>query len=279
MHLALILLQSDTAQAAWQISMTEFLNSSGMTSLGIWIAAGLTLFMFSFVYKDNALFRFGEHLYLGVSAGYGASIYWHSYIKPKLIFPLFPLLDPKHGTAAGTIGNYWVIIPAILGLFILMRLIPGQAWLSRITFAFVIGGYAGLGLPLTVSNLFLPQFSKTIQAIPWVDFSAARELAPDVGTAQVIATYLNAFVPLLNALVLFFGALTVLIYFFFSLEHTGFIGGVSKVGIYFLMIAFGASFGYTIMARVSLLIGRTQFLMFDWIKGEILIKLLHVLQA
>jgi hypothetical protein len=54
---------------------------------------------------------------------------------------------------------------------------------------------------------------------------------------------------------------------------------VSKVGIYFLMIAFGASFGYTIMARVSLLIGRTQFLMFDWIKGEILVKLLHVMKV
>jgi len=28
------------------------------------------------------------------------------------------------------------------------------------------------------------------------------------------------------------------------------------VGVYFLMISFGASFGYTVMARMSLLIGR-----------------------
>ncbi len=38
-------------------------------TIGIWIAAGLTLMMFSFIYRDNVLFKFGEHLYLGVSLG------------------------------------------------------------------------------------------------------------------------------------------------------------------------------------------------------------------
>jgi hypothetical protein len=262
MHLALILLQASPAAApTWQSKLAEVLSGPIMTSLGVWIAAGLTLFMLSFIYKDNPLFRFGEHLYLGISAGYGASIYWHQYIKPKLIFPLIPTLDPHFGTPEGTLFNPWVLIPAILGSFILLRLLPGKGWLSRITFAFVIGGNTGIGLPLVVNNLFLPQFSATIQEIPWK------------------VTSVDGAVLLLNSLVLFFGALTVLVYFFFSLEHRGFIGGVSKVGIYFLMVAFGASFGYTIMARVSLLIGRTQFLMFDWIKGEILVKLLHVMKA
>ena len=41
---------------------------------------------------------------------------------------------------------------------------------------------------------------------------------------------------------------------------------VSRVGIWFLMIAFGASFGYTVMGRLSLLIGRVQFLLFEWLK-------------
>jgi hypothetical protein len=30
------------------------------------------------------------------------------------------------------------------------------------------------------------------------------------------------------------------------------------------MVAFGASFGYTIMARISLLFGRLHFLIADW---------------
>ncbi len=250
-HLALILLQGADNLAPWQQAMHAVLTGPLMVTIGIWIAAGLTLCMFSFIYKDNPLFRFGEYLYLGISAGYGSTIYWYSYIKPKLIYPLIPTLDPKYGTPEGTLFNPWVIIPAILGAFILMRLVPGKGWVSRITFAFLIGGGTGIGLPLVVSNLFLPQFSATVQAIPWR------------------VTGIDEAVLLLNSLVLFFGALTVLVYFFFSVEHRGFVGGFSRVGIYFLMISFGASFGYTIMARVSLLIGRIQFLMFDWIGKEI----------
>ena len=33
-----------------------------------------------------------------------------------------------------------------------------------------------------------------------------------------------------------------------------------------LMIGFGASFGYTVMARLSLLIGRALFLLQDWLE-------------
>ena len=62
------------------------------------------------------------------------------------------------------------------------------------------------------------------------------------------------------------GVVTVLVYFFFSVEHTGAIGRASKVGIWFLMVSFGASFGYTIMARLSLLIGRVTFLTGDWLQ-------------
>ena len=50
--------------------------------------------------------------------------------------------------------------------------------------------------------------------------------------------------------------MSVLVYFFFSIEHTGNVRRVARVGIYFLMISFGAAFGYTVMARMSLLIGR-----------------------
>jgi len=53
------------------------------------------------------------------------------------------------------------------------------------------------------------------------------------------------------------GVASVLIYFFFSVEHKGIVNRISRLGIYFVMIAFGASFGYTVMARMSLLIGRS----------------------
>jgi len=216
-------------------ALTSFVNQPWMGTVGIWIAAGLTLFMFSFVYKDNPFFKFGEHLYLGISAAYLMCVLWHQFFKPKFIFPLLPFTDPT-GTAK---LNLLVIIPGILGFFILLRLIPKLAWLSRITFAFYVGGFAGFMIYNVINGMFLPQFHSTLNPLSftWVGF---------------------------NNLVLLVGAFCVLVYFFFSLEHRGAIGHVSRIGIYFLMVAFGASFGYTIMARISLLIGRMQFLMFDW---------------
>jgi hypothetical protein len=65
--------------------------------------------------------------------------------------------------------------------------------------------------------------------------------------------------------VLLVGVLATLTYFFFSREHKGPLGVTSKIGIYFLMTAFGASFGYTVMARISLLFGRIHFLVADWL--------------
>ena len=247
-----ILLQAENDLLPWQEKMAGFFTGEMMVVIGTWIAAGLTLIMFSFIYKDNALFRLGEHLYLGISAGYLMSLYFFNNMKPVFIYQLLPWLDPMYGTPEGSTLNLWIIIPGILGVFILLRLVPGLGWLSRTTFAFYIGGFTGISLSKVFSGLLLPQFYATIDVIPYMVTSG-----PD-------------FIKLLNALVLFVGALSVLVYFFFSVEHRGFVGGVSRVGVYTLMIAFGATFGYTIMARVSLLIGRIQFLMFDWVNVEII---------
>ncbi|MEK9142364.1 MAG: hypothetical protein AAB308_15020, partial [Nitrospirota bacterium] len=60
----------------------------------------------------------------------------------------------------------------------------------------------------------------------------------------------------LNAIIILLGVSSVLFYFFFSIEHSGVGKAVARTGILFLMISFGAGFGYTVMARMSLLIGR-----------------------
>jgi hypothetical protein len=68
-----------------------------------------------------------------------------------------------------------------------------------------------------------------------------------------------------NTLVLVVGVITTLVFFFFSKEHKGAIGATARVGIWYLMISFGAAYGFTVMSRISLLIGRSQFLLDDWL--------------
>jgi hypothetical protein len=69
----------------------------------------------------------------------------------------------------------------------------------------------------------------------------------------------------INAIIFTVGLLTSLLFFFYSREPRGAFGVVSRIGIGFLMVGFGAGYGYTVMSRVSLLIGRFQFLLGDWL--------------
>jgi hypothetical protein len=43
------------------------------------------------------------------------------------------------------------------------------------------------------------------------------------------------------------------------------IGGPARLGIWFLMVTFGAAFGYTVMGRIALLAIRLEFLADDWL--------------
>lgn len=61
-----------------------------------------------------------------------------------------------------------------------------------------------------------------------------------------------------SQLLLLIGLLASLVYFYFSVEHKGVVGKVSRFGVWVLMIGFGASFGLTVQGRLALAIGRVQ---------------------
>lgn len=200
---------------------------------GILLAAGVSLALYSFLYKDNPVFKLVEHLYVGVVAAYELGQVWYQNILTDVINPL---LRPLTGEA-----RLIVLVPLVLGLFLMTRLVGKHIWLSRISFAFIVGLGAGLVIPRRISAYIIQQIGPTVQPL-WTDAGVG-------------------FDPLLVLI----GVISVLIYFSFSFEHTGIVGGVSRVGIWFLMVAFGASFGYTVMARLSLLIGQMTFLLSDWL--------------
>ncbi|NTV38307.1 MAG: hypothetical protein HGA82_03910 [Anaerolineales bacterium] len=75
----------------------------------------------------------------------------------------------------------------------------------------------------------------------------------------------TSLVDTLAVLFLVVGTLACLLFFLFSVEHKGGLGRVAYFGRLCIMAGFGASFGYTVMARVSLLIGRVQARMATWL--------------
>jgi hypothetical protein len=226
-------------------------------AVGTILAAGLTLIMYSFLYRDNPLFKIAENLYVGVALGYGAVITWQQSLRPEVYEPLFSavtrdaLIDALlHRT-----------VPIILGLLLLTRLSRKHAWLSRYAYALMIGWSAGLGIQVVTHTYILQQLYAAVA--PFQD--AVTQQTPEM---EVFSQdwFLVVALPVFGAVVVMIGTVAVLFYFFFSIEHKRAGGVVSRVGIWFLMVSFGASFGYTVMARLSLLIGRVQFLLFDWLK-------------
>jgi hypothetical protein len=203
--------------------------------LQIWVAAFFTLSLFSFLYKDNPFYKIAEHIFAGLSAGYYFGLIWNSVILQQMIDPM---IDN---------GEWWMVFPGILGVLMFSRFSRKYSWISRLSLAFVMGNTAGIFLLSELHGKVLPQMQSTM-------FSLGFE---------------NGVGGFLQSLIVAAGVISTLTYFYFSREHKGLLGGVARVGIWFIMISFGAHFGYTVMARISLLIGQVQFLYFDWF-GSIL---------
>jgi len=132
--------------------------------------------------------------------------------------------------------EFRIVIPTLLGLLSFSILVPKYSWLVRYPIAFTIGVWSGLTIPRNFQGLIFEQVRGTM------------------------ITTLS-----LSSVIMVIGVITTVVYFYFSAEHKGTIGNVARIGIWFIMLAFGAGFGYTVMARVSLLIGRMQFLLHDWL--------------
>ncbi len=209
--------------------------------IGVWIGALLTLGIFSFLYRDNPFYKLCESIFVGVSAGYWFCVFFFDNMVRKFYFGVFP-------SEAGIEPKYFLIVGAVLGALMLTRLIPSIGWISRWPLSFIVGATAGLYMMLFFVSNGLNQVADTM--LPLYRETAGGDFDP----AETLGTIL-----------VFIGTFTGLIYFFFSKEHKGLFGGAARVGIFFLMVTFGAAFGYTVMSRMSLLIGRMDFLFRDWL--------------
>jgi len=119
-------------------------------TLELWIVAFFTLALFSFLYKDNPVYKVAEHIFAGLSAGYYVGLIWDTVIIQQLWDPIWQT------------GKISLIIPGILGFLMFTRFSRKVSWVSRVSLAFVMGTTAGIFLISQLHGLVLPQMQSTM---------------------------------------------------------------------------------------------------------------------
>ena len=235
----------------------------------IWMtsAAFLTVCIFSFLYRDNPLYRFAEHLTVGVSAGYWIAILYYTSLTDLWIEPLSASIkalghpgggSPIHKAAMVLVN----VLPGAIGLLMFSRFFKKTSWISRWPIAFYLGVSTGVALPLFLDSFVVRQVAANMMNPRDIFGTMAADLTILFAYGNSTLLFWQGF----GNLIIIVGCICGLAYFYFSAEHKGAFGGAAKIGIWVLMIGFGATFGYTVMSRISLLIGRFNYLI-SWVSA------------
>jgi hypothetical protein len=215
----------------------EWLNDflpNNMERAGIWLGAICTLALYSILYRENPVYRFFEHMFIGLSAGYS--------LGPLLVDILY-----KYWWTPINEGQWWWAFAVPFGLWLYFIYSEKFGWVSRIVIGVLIGASAGL---------FFQEFSSRF--IPQV-YSSFKPLIPSAANPNLLWS------GAINNLIFIVVLMSVLTYFLFSFEQKGPVRRTAVFGRWMLMIALGAIFGNTVMARMALLIGRVYYLLHDWL--------------
>jgi len=198
-----------------------------LEAIGPWLTAFFLLSIFSFTYKENPWFRFAEATYLGVAVAYSIG------------FDLDWLLN-QWNTIWSVTGTKILLFAfaLLIGLLFYFRFSKKYFYLYRIPLSIGVGTYIGLSLRTMVFAQFLTQIKAT-----FIPLAAGTPL------------------DIFNNILIFVMVVCVLIYFYFTAEHTGPLKYTAKIARYTMMAGFGSAYGNTVMTRMTLFIGQARNLL------------------
>ena len=199
--------------------------------LPVWIAVFCTLGIYSILYRENNWFRLAESAYLGCAVGYGVSQDL-LYIRNQLTAQM----------ESGGLAILLFFITLLIGVLWYGRFNKDYFYLYRWPLAIVVGTGIGMALKTVVFTQFLDQI-------------IAQANTPLFIAGDLMGT--------INSLLVHLMVPSILLYFWFTgtIRDSGPLKVVGKIARYTMMAGFGSAYGYTILTRYSLFIGRSQFLL------------------
>lgn len=211
--------------------------------IGTLIGLVLTLLVFSYLVGDNQLFRITLHLFIGVSAGFAATVVIYNIIFPRMFVPLI---------AGQGSEQILALIPIILAGLLITKISPRFAFLGKLPMAYIVGVSAAAAIGGAVLGTLIPQ---TLASMNLLDVQANQAFDADMGLR------------LINGVIILIGTVATLAYFQFSnlsklsekTQLQTWIEGLGQIGQIFVAITFGFLFAGVFSAALTALIGRLLF--------------------
>lgn len=199
---------------------------------GLWVAALLTLMVYSFLIADNPLFRLAEHLLVGTALGYAALLVLERVLLPSLGMAL------AGSAVADPLTRLMTALGIVWGILLWFWLARPVRWLASWPLAMVFGVGSALAIGGILTGTLLPQ--------------VRASMLPIGGPG------------LLDNLVIVVVVLAGLTYFFFAVRPDRpvgrLIGRVAQVGRWFLLVALGSFLGTRALSLLNALAERFEFL-------------------
>jgi hypothetical protein len=200
--------------------------------LGTYVGVFFTLGIFTVLYKENPWFRISESTFLGLAVGYG--------VAQNMLF-VRQQWEGQWSKSGIMIFGY--LLALIVGIMWYFRFSKKYFYVYRIPLAIIVG----TGIGTSLRTVMIAQFLDQIRAQAILNLWVPTSIWPTT----------------INNICMFIMTPAVLLYFWFTGVNLrpGFMKYVDILARYTMMAGFGSAFGYTVLTRYSLFIGRVQFLL------------------
>lgn len=204
----------------------------------------ITIFILSYLFGDNPLFRAVVYVFVGVATGYVAAVAWNEIILPLLIQPIVSgAVFANPGLAAA------LVVPLLGSALLLFKVSPRFSHLGQLPMAYLVGVGAAVTIGGAMLGTLFPQITATFDNF-------------DVSLAVERNT--NAAFMILNGAAILVGVIGTLVYFHFgasqkadgSVRRNIVVSSLSWVGRVYIAITFGVLFAGVYMAALTALIER-----------------------
>ena len=225
-----------------------------------------TIGLYTVLYRENKVYRFFEHVFLGLAVGYACVALWSETLYDSWWTKMTGTAG--EGGQPGTPG-YWawmILLPiGLMGYFVFSK---KDNWISRIPIGIILGLWSGQQVQVWW-NAYGPQINSTMKPIFPTTFESFAKPATTGLAPERIAQINSQVYPsqVITNILFIFTVLSVLSYFLFSFRNENRVMKfMTTSGRWLLMIGFGAIFGSTVLMRFSLLIDRMYFIWIEFLK-------------